>query len=109
MVPPSTGTATSRCSAGAGPLGMTRNPPFRAMAAEVARRSAMVAAAGRVDARAWDASTTPPVPSPSAPRKTPVALLVALALFVAVAAFLLGLAASSRSPEPTPTPAPAVR
>lgn len=65
---------------------------------------AMVAAAGRVDPRAWDASTTPPVPSPGAPRKTPVALLVGLALFVAVAAFLLGLAASTRSPEPTPAP-----
>ncbi len=70
---------------------------------------AMVAAAGRVDARPWDASSAPPALPPNTPRKTPVALFVALALFVAVAAFLLGLVASSRSPDPAPTPTPVVR
>lgn len=70
---------------------------------------AMVAAAGRGDARAWDANTAPPVQSPAAPRKPPVALLVVLGVMVAVAAFLIGLAASSRSPETPAAPAPAAR
>lgn len=70
---------------------------------------ALVAAASRGDARAWDANTTPPDRAPAPVRKTSTALLIGLGVLAAVLAFLVGVMASNRDPAPSSTSAPAER
>nr|MBK7064301.1 hypothetical protein [Deltaproteobacteria bacterium] len=70
---------------------------------------ALVAAAGRGDARAWDANTTPPDRAPAPARKTSTALLIGLGVLAAALAFLVGVMASNRDPAPSSTSAPAER
>lgn len=87
-------------------------PPSYASAAPArgpADPFALVAAAGRGDARAWDAHTTPPERPQPAARRPATALLVGLALLAAVVAFLIGVMASSREPAAPATVAPTVR
>lgn len=70
---------------------------------------ALVAAAGRGDARAWDAHTTPPDRPQPAARRPSTALLVGLAVLAAVLAVIIGVMASSREPASPATVAPTVR
>ncbi len=70
---------------------------------------ALVAAAGRGDARAWDANTTPPDRASVPARKTSTALLIGLGVLAAALAFLVGVMASNRDPAPSSTSAPAER
>jgi serine/threonine protein kinase len=85
-------------------------PSYAAPAARAADPFALVAAAGRGDARAWDANTTPPDQSPAPARRYSTAMLIGLALLAAALAFLVGVLASNRGAAAAPvTVAPTTR
>jgi hypothetical protein len=85
------------------------SPPSYA-APRAADPFALVAAAGRGDARAWDANTTPPEQAPAPARRYSTALLIGLALLAAALAFLIGVLASNRGAAAAPvTVAPTAR
>jgi hypothetical protein len=68
-------------------------PPVSARAA--VDPFALVASAGRGDARAWDVPTTPPDRASAPARKTPGALLIALAVLTVALVFLAGALAAT--------------